>query len=137
MLEVRGLIMGQCQQHLNSSAIQIIGGANANQHPLILHHQVQTFQKGFQYCLIHSFVVKSLSIANAACNSFLSIFKGVKPLKSRCHWVINHRLRLLSLFLGSELSCAINFSQFISYTSFHFLVTEARPLFCHAPILST
>ena len=51
MLEVRGLIMGQCQQHLNSSAIQIIGGANVNQHPLIPPQQLQKFQKGFQYCL--------------------------------------------------------------------------------------
>ena len=51
MLEVRGLIMGQCQQHLNSSAIQIIGGANANQHPLILQQQDKRFQNGFHYCL--------------------------------------------------------------------------------------
>ena len=52
-----------------------------------------------------------------------------------CRLPINHRL--LSLF-GSEQSRAINFSQFISsYTSFHFLATEARPLFCHAPLLST
>lgn len=54
---------------------------------------------------------------------------------SWCRLPINHRL--LSLF-GSEQSRAINFSQFISsYPSFHFLATEARPLFCHAPLLST